>query len=270
MKYLVIGGGSAGQRHYKNLRSLGREVYLQSAHLNLYPTITPDAVVIANETSKHIETALQYPGIPKLIEKPLSNTMNGVDELTGAVLVGYQYRFDILLNVLKNRMSELGQIERVYAHMGQHLADWHPGEDYHKSYAAQDGALLTLSHPIDYLRWLFGECDVMDVIKTTLQLAIPADDTGNIMLAFGDMVARVDVNMWERPGRHYIEITGENGTAYWSPGHLQIGEWDHSMDYDRNIAFLAEMRHFTDIVEQGVEPSCTLDDGIKAMEIALG
>jgi len=39
--------------------------------------------------------------------------------------------------------------------------------------------------------------------------------------------------------------------------------------FERNELFLAQMRHFIEVVEGLVEPNCTLEDGIKALQIAL-
>jgi len=39
--------------------------------------------------------------------------------------------------------------------------------------------------------------------------------------------------------------------------------------FDRNDLFLAEMRHFIDVVSGRAEPQCTLEDGHRALEIAL-
>ena len=44
--------------------------------------------------------------------------------------------------------------------VGQYLPDWRPGTDYKSGVSAQKdlggGALLELSHELDYLQWFFG------------------------------------------------------------------------------------------------------------------
>jgi predicted dehydrogenase len=40
-------------------------------------------------------------------------------------------------------------------------------------------------------------------------------------------------------------------------------------NFERNNLFLDLMRHFIDVVENGVQPSCNLEDGIAALKIAL-
>jgi predicted dehydrogenase len=40
--------------------------------------------------------------------------------------------------------------------------------------------------------------------------------------------------------------------------------------FERNAMFLAEMENFLAVVKGSASPVCTLTDGIKALEIALG
>jgi predicted dehydrogenase len=41
------------------------------------------------------------------------------------------------------------------------------------------------------------------------------------------------------------------------------------MDFERNHLFLAEMRHFLEVICGQAQPACTLHDGRKALELAL-
>ena len=40
-------------------------------------------------------------------------------------------------------------------------------------------------------------------------------------------------------------------------------------EFERNDLFLAEMRHFIEVAKRESVPMCTLEDGIKALQIAL-
>jgi predicted dehydrogenase len=81
------------------------------------------------------------------------------------VLVGFQFRFHPGLRQVKKLLDEaaIGEPLSVRAHWGEYLPNWHPWEDYKLGYAARPelggGVILTLSHPLDYLRWLFGEVE---------------------------------------------------------------------------------------------------------------
>jgi predicted dehydrogenase len=48
------------------------------------------------------------------------------------------------------------------------------------------------------------------------------------------------------------------------------GEWEtYSLpeNWERNVMFLEQMKHFVSVVRGEVEPSCTLDDGIRVMKL---
>ena len=120
MKFLVAGFGSAGRRHFRNLLALGEKdiVLLRSHHSTLpddeladYPVETnidealekhrPDAVIIANPTSLHLDVAIPaaQAGCHILLEKPVSDSLERLDLLQTAaeksgskILVGFQLR----------------------------------------------------------------------------------------------------------------------------------------------------------------------------------
>ena len=101
MKALVVGTGSIGTRHINNLIKLGINVkafsyrdskitsFYDNKKISYLSTIEDalseesDFVVIANTTEKHIEIALKAAFLSKhiYIEKPLSNSLRGLDEL---------------------------------------------------------------------------------------------------------------------------------------------------------------------------------------------
>ena len=82
----------------------------------------------------------------------------------------------------------------------------------------------------------------------------------------------------QRPSVHRLEIIGTRGTIRWDNANGAV--WVYSVDgsietypvpphYERNDMFLAEIRHFVDMVRGETEPLCTLDDGIWALKLAL-
>src|SRR4051812_9099779 len=131
----------------------------------------PEAVIISNPTSLHLGVALAAAeaGCHLFVEKPLSHDMENVANLLALVdrqklvtLVGYQWRFHPCLAAVADilRQNVIGQVVAVRARFGEYLPNWHPYEDYRRSYAARrelgGGVLLTQIHDFDYLGWLFG------------------------------------------------------------------------------------------------------------------
>ncbi len=314
MKFLICGLGSIGRRHLRNLRALGQSdiILYRTHHATLpeeelagSPVFTsldealaqkPDAVIISNPTAAHMSVALpaSAAGCALFIEKPVSHTLTGMHELRAnlarsgkPVLVGYHFRFHPVLQQIKSLLASgsLGEPLSLTAHWGEYLPDWHPWEDYRQSYAARadlgGGAVLTLSHPLDYLRWLAGEVDSVSAQMGKISpLELSVEDYAEINLGFRSGAAgHVHLDYFEQPAAHWLEIITTNGFLRWvnASGSAEVytvstNSWqrlDPPAGFERNAMFLAEMAHFV-CVCQGLEPSgCTLEDGIRALEIAL-
>lgn len=315
MRTVIAGLGSVGRRHLRNLQALGESdiVLLRSgkstlpeaelagvpavASLDKALALSPQAVIIATPTAHHLDAAIPaaQAGCHLLLEKPVSHSMDGVAQLSAAaaasgarILMGFQFRFHPCLHQLQRLLSagELGEPLHAGAHWGEYLPDWHPWEDYRQSYSARadlgGGVVLTLSHPLDYLIWLFGRpADV--VARTAVLPHLDLQDVegmADIILGFpSGMSASVHLDYAQRPAVHRLEIVGSEGSArcdllaghlrWWtkaSPGGL---EYSVPPGFERNHLFLEEMRHFRSVVEQGADPVCGLEDGIASLKIAL-
>ena len=102
----------------------------------------PDAVVIATPTSLHVPMALAAvrAGANVLVEKPLSHTLEGCEELAEEaerrgvmVSVAQNFRYHPSLRVLRDMVQQgepLGEALMARAHVGTYLPDWHPWEDH--------------------------------------------------------------------------------------------------------------------------------------------
>jgi hypothetical protein len=171
------------------------------------------------------------------------------------------------------------------AHWGEYLPDWHTWEDYRISYAARrdlgGGALLTMCHPFDYLRWLLGEVDsVWARSGRSGALELDVEDVAEVSLGFvSGAIGSVHLDYLQRPPTHTLEIIGEAGTIRWDALDGAARLYRSSSDawvvdsppvgYDRNAMFLEEMRHFRRVVGREEPSACTLEDGVVALQIAL-
>lgn len=318
MKFLIAGLGSIGRRHLRNLLALGeREILLYRTHhstlpeaeLDRFPVETdlrvalahrPDAVIVSNPTSLHLDVAIPAAaaGCCILLEKPVSHSNEGLDELESAagrsgsrILVGFQFRFHPSLVQLQTwlRDGQIGRPLSVRAVYGEYLPGMHPWEDYRRSYSSRadlgGGVILTLCHPLDYLRWLLGE--VRELWCFTGQLndfELSIEDTVEIGLRFeSGVIGSVHLDFNRQPPAHHLEIVGTRGTIRWdnSDGTASIyrasgqSEQDGWQSYappagfDRNAMFLSEMRHFLAVIRAAEDPLCTLQDGRRALALAL-
>ena len=315
MPILICGLGSIGRRHLRNLRALGRDdvvlfrtgkstlpddelegLPVESDLCRALERWRPQAAVISNPTALHMEVAIPIAeaGCHILIEKPVSHSMDGIDDLRealgrggGQVLVGYQFRFHPGLGAVRQLLENetIGRPISAHAHWGEYLPDWHPWEDYRHSYSARSdlggGVVFTLSHPFDYLRWLLGEVEaVMAETSRTGCLELQVEDSAEIILTIKKgALAHVHLDYNQRPARHWLEIIGSQGTIrwdnddgvtrWWSANEGQWHEIAPHEDFERNVLFINEMRHFLEVVDGAASSTCTLDDGVRALEIAL-
>ncbi len=312
MKYLIAGFGSIGRRHFQNLLSLGekdilfyrsRKSTLSDESLSGFRVEEdlekalaqkPDAVVISNPTALHLDVAIPAArqGCHILLEKPISNSMDRIDELRNAakasdsrILVGFQFRYHPGLMQINEwiQQEKIGSIYYVRTHWGEYLPDWHSWEDYHDSYSARKdlggGALLTLSHPIDYLRWIFGEFDSVSAkMGGQKALGIEVEEMVESTVRFKNgILGGMHVNYLQRPPELFLEIIGSEGRISWDylSGELKIYQtedqtWEFyplTEGFSRNDLFLEEMQHFLQVAAGKAPPLCSLDDGIKVQKI---
>lgn len=314
MKFLIAGLGSIGRRHLRNLTALGqRDIILfrtgrstlPDEELAEFPVETdlaaalahkPDGVIVANPTALHLDVAIPAAeaGCHILVEKPISHSLAGIAQLRSAVqqgggqiLVGYQFRFHPGLQQLSRLLMEgaIGRPLSVRAHWGEYLPGWHPWEDYRQGYSARadlgGGVVLTLSHPLDYLRWILGEVDSLWAFTSQLSdLALGVEDTAEIGLRFKNgVLGSLHLDYNQRPPAHHLEIVGSLGTLRWdnSDGAVSIfrdslGNWSNlsaPSNFERNDLFLAEMRQFLAVCRGEAQPVCGLEDGIQSLKLAL-
>ena len=314
MKFLIAGLGSIGRRHLRNLHTLGQEDillyrthqatlpdaelsdYLSFNELSLALAEKPAGVIIANPTSLHLEVAIASAkaGAALLIEKPISDSLAGLGELQSALkmsgkpaMVGFHFRFHPVLNQIKTLLEsgQLGKPLFARSHWGEYLPGWHPWEDYRRSYAARaelgGGVVNTLSHPLDYLRWLLGEVESVSAWTGNLsELELDVEDHADILIRFAaKSAASVHLDYYQRPPSHTLEITCENGRIYWDNAsgeaqvfHAQSGAVDLLVppeSFERNQMFLDEMATFVRLCHGEKLPHCTLADGIRVQELVL-
>lgn len=317
MRILIVGLGSIGLRHLANLRVIEPAAHVTICDPRLKAQdaaeassladcivyrledafdAKPEAALITCPASLHIETglALARQGVHLFIEKPLSNTLNGVDELSNfcrqhslILMVGYNFRFyQPLLSVRQAlREGKIGRVLAVRAEVGQFLPDWRPGRDYRQTVSARDhlggGAVLELSHEIDYVRWLVGEVKTVSAqVARVSDLEIDVEDTAEIILQFHNgAIGSIHLDMIQQPATRTCRIVGTKGTIEWDgfTNSVRVIEarergWSYLHppgNLSHQDMYLAEMSHFLECVRGNGPPLVNGGDGKRVLEIAL-
>jgi predicted dehydrogenase len=245
---LIVGTGSAGQRHAKNLGALGAQITcfdpradrLQQIKKELPLIKTHDVfqevlsseysgVVIASPPSFHVAqaTAFLELGIPIFLEKPISPDLTSALRLQHAarlsdvpLLLGYTYRWWPPLIELRRRLQNgvLGSLRHARFVMSAHLADWHPWENYRDFFMASrelgGGALLDESHFIDLMLWLFGlPTALLGRVERLSSLEITSDDNVDVIAVYANgFRVIIHLDLYGRPHEKSVSVIGEEGT----------------------------------------------------------
>jgi predicted dehydrogenase len=330
VKILIVGLGGIGQRHARNLRALlgsaaeilayrvrrlshvitptlqvERDRDVEKEHgIRVLDTLEralaeqPQIAFVCNPTSLHVPATLACirAGCDVFLEKPVSNTLNGLAELLGAVatnhrivMVGYQLRFHPCFVRLQEilREHDIGTPLAVRATVGEYLPGWHPYEDYRQMYAARadlgGGVLVSQIHEFDYLYALFGiprrlfsvgghlshlEIDVEDIASTVMEFQLDGRS----------FPVHLHQDYLQRPPSRGCEIIGDKGKVTMDISALALTRYDHDgklaesrrwEGLERNQLFTDELSHFLDCVQTRRKPVTDLSDGICSLRMAL-
>lgn len=330
MKILMIGLGSIGQRHLRNIkRVLGEEAEIlayrvrglqrtfsdsmeirnnvcleDEFHIHSYSDLDealrekPEIAFITNPTNMHIPCAIKCAkaGCHLFMEKPLSDSMAGIDELKKAVkdsgvkvFVGYQNRFHPVIRTVKAVLEsgELGRILSVHSVVGERLSTMHTYEDYKDTYMARKdmgGGVVTnqLVHEMDYLYYLFGKPLTVYAIGGTLgNLGIDVEDNCDaLFLMEGKGGSRVSVNVhadfYQSPPSRFVKVVGEKGfieadliNAIVTKTVSDVTEKAAFPQFVRNDMFIEELKLFLACIKEDGEEGITLEDGIVSLKMAM-
>ena len=317
LKFCLVGRGSIGTRHLKNLQFLGyRNVVAFSVSenpekdkdwLDKYGVMTlrslhdlqnfqPDVLIVANPTSKHIETtnlALDL-NAHIFMEKPLSHSLAGVLELRQRLIeknrIFFQancLRFHPAFRKIKTvlEQGDLGKIYFSSIQCGSFFPGWHKDEDYRISYAGRrdlgGGVVLTLQHELDYAYWFFGKFKKIKALTAKVSdLDINVEDVASIIgLMENGQPVEIHLDFLQRPSRRSINIQGSKGAIdyqyeeeklcfYNFDDKEAIQTFDFKR-YDRNQMYLDELKHFIDCVAGNEKPRINIDDAIYTLESGL-
>ncbi len=256
MRFLVVGTGSIGQRHCRNLVALDHEVLAWDAdpgrlrEVGAVSGVTaaggleeglaakPDAALICTPPASHVALACRAlaAGAHLFVEKPIAHVSDEVSELIdeaerrGRLLaVGFNLRFLPSLRRVKTLLDckRVGKVLAARAEFGSYLPDWRPGRDYRDSYAVRaalgGGILLDAVHELDYLGWLFGEVvEVLCTAEHVSDLAGDAEDLAEVTLRFeSGVLAQVHLDYLQRAYRRNLQVIGDTGVLAWDyPTHM--------------------------------------------------
>lgn len=253
MNILVVGFGSIGQRHARNLQSLGHLVGVVEPHasrrdeaqkggLAAFPTLEAGlaaggwtAAVIATPTAFHVRDGLAAAraGLHLFMEKPVSHDLTGLRRLEAEVasrglvaVVGFNLRFHPAVRKAAEMIhaGRVGRLLHVRAEYGNFLPSWRPSRSYQEVYSASaqmgGGILLDASHELDYVSWFAGPARAVSArLAQPSSLLMDADSVADLSLEFeSGAVGQIHLDALNRKYTRSFAVVGESGTLSWSWG----------------------------------------------------
>lgn len=282
----VIGLGSIGMRHAKNLIELGCSVYgYDPSHLaqkifkdaggftvdNPTELTGLDGIVIATPTKMHHLDAMASMVVMKtkniFIEKPVAESapkatiIQSIAKKKGVnIMVGHNLRFHPCVKLTKKLLPNIGDIIWSRFTVSQHT--------YRDAYL-RDGVLLNWAiHEIDIALFLLGPASVKCAYGDEGMVdAIIEHNIGVVSTIHADYYTRPEVRGFSiggTMGNIFVDIPTRIFSTQPQDGVLHGIEPGGSFDDD----YQDEMRAFLDIIDGKPNVGATLEEGVAAVRIA--
>ena len=227
---LIIGFGSIGRKHFSIIKkfNLFKKIYIltkQKKKLNIISSlkelesIKPFYIIISSRTNMHysqlkiIEKKIKNSYI--LVEKPLFEKKQILNINRNKVFVGYNLRFHPVLIFLKKFIKKK-KIFSINIVCKSFLPKWRKNIHYSKSNSSKrsygGGALLELSHELDYLQWLFGKIKKIEFskLRKISNLNIDCEDSAIIVGKTNFSHFLLDLNFYSTRSERTLKIDGKN------------------------------------------------------------
>jgi predicted dehydrogenase len=204
--------------------------------------------------------------------------------------MGCNLRFHPCIKKIKSLIEQkkIGKIISVQVQNCSYLPDFHPSEDYRKSYAARKdlggGVILTQIHEIDYMYWFFQEVqNVVSMSGKFSELDVTAEDYMSSLLQFKNkIIGELHMDYFQRPSFRSCKIRGTKGEIYWNSDNNCVNifnmnkqKWETKFDtgFSHNLdtysSYVEELKHFLKCVKHRKETINDLEQGIETLKIAL-
>lgn len=303
MEFLIVGYGSMGQRHARNLRKICAKNGL-SCSIDLLRTRstdapegirgvytskdqfpgTYDAIFITNPTATHYETLVDLIELSGafFIEKPVFDRtdydLDFLDREEKVLYVAAPMHYKPAISWLKEHFdfSEAFSLRSISS---SYLPDWRPGVDYRKTYSAHKdmggGVAIDLIHEWDYLQYLIGFPErVHSIIAKRSDLEIDSDDVALYIADYGDKTAEIHLDYFGRVPLRKLEIFTKEDTVECdlltdTISFLKAGE-QIVLTEERDDTQTRELEAFLEMIQGKRESTNDIEHALNTLVLAKG
>ena len=303
-KIAVLGAGSIGLRHIRNLLDLGVSVVAYDPDPERCRLVKQEggavadsrdqalqdltAAVVATPNACHAEdlAAVVDARCHAFVEKPLATfvedlegTLKKAKDQNLIVSVGLNLRFNPVIQRAKALLDAgvLGRLTWARLQVSLYLPSWRTGKDYRQGYTADPrtgGAMFDLIHEFDLANHFFGEAEVVAAVaRQTGILEIPSEDIANIILRHeGGVFSTLHLDFVTQPPLRIAEISGEKGRLRLDIRRRTWAQYDingqlvagAAVETSINDDYKLELEEFLQNIRHYTEPAC---DGFQRLEV---
>jgi predicted dehydrogenase len=230
-------------------------------------------------------------GVQLLIEKPLSTSTDGLDQLAGVcerrqtkVAVAYVLRAHQSLSAMRDAIlsGRFGHPLQLVFVAGQDFPHFRPAyrEIYYASRRTGGGAIQdALTHGVNAAQWLIGPMTEVAADASHQMLeGVEVEDTVHVIARHGDVMASYSLNQYQAPNETTFTVVCREGTLRcqlhrdrWSWQTSPQSDWTEAGHHpiERDDLFVSQANMFLDVIEERARPLCTLDEGAQTLRANL-
>jgi len=305
IKVCFVGIGSIAKRHIRNIktflkdydvivdayRSSKRDLegdikeYIDNQYFK-YEDVPNDydAIFITNPTKFHYDTLMQFKDNSDnfFIEKPIVDIFDMDKDFTEFksknCYVACPIRHGKVIKYLKENIN-LDKINSIRCICSTYLPEWHPDEDYRKSYSAKKelggGVSIDLIHEWDYLTYLFGKPDeIFSILDKVSNLEIDTEDIAIYMAKYENYLLELHLDYFGRyPIREIIIFQNdETIVADIQNNKIIFKNKGNILDFseERNDFQVEELKYFFKLINNDVENINDIGNALDVMKLTQG
>ncbi len=312
-RILVVGGGSIGERHVRCfLNTAEAEVSLCETRADVRKRLAEkyelrnvftafdaalaedfDGAVICTPAHLHILMATQLAkrGVGLLIEKPLSTSPHGVDQLSEIaeannlpISIAYVMRQHPALQAMKQALDaeRFGRVVQIVYAGGQHFPFYRPAyrETYYTRHDTGGGTIQdALTHIVNAAEWLVGPVTklVADAEHCVLE-GVDVEDSVHLITRHRSVLGSFSLNQHQPANESTLTVLCERGAVRFEGHHVRWlscvepdSDWqiEEQFSLERDDMFVSQARAFLSQLAGDSGAACSLAEGLQTLRVNL-